>query len=1057
MIGSMRFHGAISALALSATLLLPGTPGAAQQSATDAGMDPSLFSSLTWRNVGPNRGGRSIAVAATPSRPLEYYFGATGGGVWKTTDAGNSWNPVGDGQFATSSAGAVAQCYADPDVVWVGFGEVQLRGNVIPGDGVYRSTDAGETWQHMGLASSTGQQMVGRVRIDPNDCNRVYVAVLGDPYGPNEERGVYRTTDGGTTWEQVLSRGNQAGAVDLVIDPSNPRTLYAGFWQVYRKEWKLDSGGPGSGLWKSTDGGDSWTELTRNPGLPTTMWGKVGVSVSGADPNRVYAIVEADQGGVFVSDDAGATWERVSEDRNLRQRAFYYTRLYADPVDRETVYVVNVQFWRSRDGGRTWSNIGVPHGDNHDLWIDPTNNQRMINSNDGGANVSWNGGETWTGQAYPTAQMYDVRVTNHFPYHICGGQQDNSTACVPMDGDGTYMYAPGGCETGPVTPHPGDVDLFYAACYGGSMSFMSRITGQNRAINVWPVNPMGNSAVDLRERFQWNHPITASHHDPRVVYVGSQHVWRSNNGGQSWTRISDDLTYAEPETLGPSGGDITRDQTSVEYYGTVWRITESPHAPGELWVGSDDGKLHITRDDGRSWIDITPPDLPKFSRVHEIDVSPHTPGKAYFAAVRYRSQDVAPYVYRTNDYGRSWTKIVNGVPEGHYVRTVREDLQRPGLLYAGTEMGVLVSFDDGAHWQSLQLNLPAVQVPGLVLKGDDVVISTHGRSYYVLDNVTPLRQAAAEVAAARAHLYPIPTAIRTLSRTTENYSRRKAFLPEIDYHLGQEADEVTLEILDARGELIRTFTARRGEARGGGGGGGGGFGGGGGNALSTDAGHHRFRWDMRYPGPRDFPGLIFWGANTQGPLAPPGRYQARLTAHGQTFTESFEIVKDPRLTTVTQADFDEQFRLSTEIAARVDDAHRAVLQIRGVREQVDDRLTKSDDDALAREAGTFREGISGVEEEVYQVRLEARQDPLNFPIKLNNQIAAIRGIVESADARPTDQSREAFTFLSGELDVQLNRLQVLFNDELGRLNDRLRSLGLDPITVPVLEENRITF
>lgn len=1055
MIGSMRSRGMLPVLAIGAVLLLPGSPTAAQQVQADAGMDPSLFSSLTWRNVGPNRGGRSIAVAATPSRPLEYYFGATGGGVWKTTDAGNSWNPVGDGQFATSSAGALDQCYANPDVVWVGFGEVQLRGNVIPGDGVYRSTDAGETWEHRGLASSTGQQMVGRVRIDPNDCNRVYVAVLGDPYGPNDERGVYRTTDGGATWERILHRGNQAGAVDLVLDPSNPRTLYAGFWQVYRKEWKLDSGGPGSGLWKSTDGGDTWTELTRNPGLPTTTWGKVGVSVSGADPNRVYAIVEADQGGVFVSNDAGATWERVSEDRNLRQRAFYYTRLYADPVDRETVYVVNVQFWRSRDGGRTWSNINVPHGDNHDLWIDPTNNQRMINSNDGGANVSWNGGQTWTGQAYPTAQMYDVRVTNHFPYHICGGQQDNSTACVPMDGDGTYMYAPGGCETGPVTPHPGDVDLFYAACYGGSMSFMSRITGQNRAINVWPVNPMGNSAVDLRERFQWNHPITASHHDPRVVYVGSQHVWRSNNGGQSWTRISDDLTYAEPETLGPSGGDITRDQTSVEYYGTVWRITESPHAAGELWVGSDDGKLHITRDDGRSWIDITPPDLPKFSRVHEIDVSPHTPGKAYFAAVRYRSQDVNPYVYRTNDYGRTWTKIVNGVPQGHYVRTVREDLVRPGLLYAGTEMGVLVSFDDGANWQSLQLNLPAVQVPGLVLKDDDVVISTHGRSYYVLDNVTPLRHAAAAVASARVHLYPVPTAIRTLSRVTENYSRRKAFLPEIDYYLGQEAEEVTLEILDARGELIRSFTARRGEARGGGGGGFGG--GGGGNALSTDAGHHRFRWDMRYPGPRDFPGLIFWGANTQGPLAPPGVYQARLTAHGQTFTESFEIVKDPRLTTVTQADFNEQFRLSTEIAARVDDAHRAVLQIRGVREQVDDRLTKSSDAALAREAGTFREGISGVEEEVYQVRLEARQDPLNFPIKLNNQIAAIRGIVESADARPTDQSREAFTFLSGELDVQLTRLQVLFTEELGRLNDRLRSLGLDPITVPVLEENRITF
>ncbi len=1057
----------LATLGWSAATLLPAllaTPASlpAQQPTATASVSPSLFGDLSWRNVGPNRGGRSIAVAGTPSRPLEYYFGATGGGVWKTVDAGNTWNPVGDGQFGTASAGALAQCYANPDVVWAGFGEVQFRGNVIPGDGVYRSTDGGKTWAHKGLGSSTGQQMVGRVRIDPSDCNRVYVAVFGDPFGPNEERGVYRTTDGGETWERVLFRSNQAGAVDLTIDPSNPRTLYAGFWQAYRKEWKLESGGPGSGLFKSTDGGTTWTELTKNPGLPTTLWGKVGVSVSGVDPNRVYAIIESDEGGVFSSDDAGATWTRVSTDRNVRQRAFYYTRIYADPVDKETVYVVNVQFWRSKDGGKTWTSISVPHGDNHDLWIDPANNQRMINSNDGGANVSWNGGTTWTGQEFPTAQMYDVRTTNHFPYHVCGGQQDNSTSCVPMDGDGSYMYAPGGCETGPVTPHPADVDLFYAACYGGSLSYMNRITGQNRAVNVWPVNPMGNSPGDLRERFQWNSPITASQHDTRVVYVASQHVWRSENGGQSWSRISGDLTHADPETLGPSGGDITRDQTSVEYYGTVWRIAESRHAKGELWVGSDDGKVHLTRDDGATWTDITPPALPKFSRVHEIDVSPHMPGKAYVAAVRYRSQDVAPYVFRTTDYGRTWTRITRGIPEGHYVRTVREDLVRPGLLYAGTEMGVMVSFDDGANWQSLQLNLPTVQVPGLVLKGDDIVIASHGRSYWILDNITPIRQAASTLASAKAHLYRPATAVRTLSRPSEPYNRRRSFLPEIDYYLGEAADTVTLEILDAQGTVIRTFagsksdsTARRGQGGGGGGGGFGGFGGGR-SRVSVTAGHHRFTWDMRYPGPRDFPGLIFWAANTQGPLAPPGRYQARLTAHGQTFTEPFEIVKDPRLTNITQADFEEQFRLSNQISSRVDDAHAAVIQIREVRKQVDDRLTRSDDATLARQASSLKEGIAGVEGEVYQVRLEARQDPLNFPIKLNNQIAALRGVVESADFRPTDQAREAFEFLSEALEGQLTQLRVIFNEELGKLNDRLRALGLEPITVPERVEPKIT-
>jgi photosystem II stability/assembly factor-like uncharacterized protein len=1056
MTGPTRLRSRAAALAMGAALLLAPPPLAAQSTGTAAAVDPSLFSGLSWRNVGPNRGGRSIAVAGTPARPLEYYFGATGGGVWKTVDGGTTWNPVGDGQFATSSAGALAQCYADPDVVWAGFGEVQFRGNIIPGDGVYRSTDAGLTWTHMGLASSTGQQMVARIRIDPADCSRVYVAVLGDPFGPNEERGIYRTTDGGATWRKVLHRSNEAGAVDLVIDPSNPRTLFAGTWQVYRKPWLMNSGGPGSGLFRSYDGGDTWTELTRRPGLPAGLWGKVGVSVSGADRNRVYAIIEHEEGGVFVSDDRGESWQRVSDDRNLRQRAFYYTRIYADPQDRETVYVVNVQFWRSRDGGKTWSAIGVPHGDNHDLWIDPTNNQRMINSNDGGANVSWNAGRTWTGQEYPTAQMYDVRVTNHFPYHVCGGQQDNSTACVPMDGDGTFLYAPGGCETGPVTPHPADVNLFYSACYGGTMTLMSHITGQNRAITVWPVNPMGHSAGDLRERFQWNHPITASQHDTRVVYVGSQHVWRSDNGGQSWTRISDDLTYADPGTLGPSGGDITRDQTSVEYYGTIWRIAESPHAAGELWTGSDDGRLHITRDDGRTWTEITPPDLPKFSRIHEIDLSPHQPGKAYFAAVRYRMQDVAPYVYRTTDYGRTWTKIVNGIPHGHYVRSVREDLKRPGLLYAGTEVGVMVSFDDGANWQSLSLNLPAVQVPGLVLKDDDVVIATHGRSYYVLDNVEPLRQAAARLAAADLHLYRPATAVRTLSRPVFNYSRTRNFLPEIDYYLGRTADSVRIEILDAAGQPVRTYRASGDPpaAAPGGGGGGGGF------AAARPGltkGHHRFRWDMRYAGPRDFPGLIMWAANTQGPLAPPGRYQVRVTANGQTRTESFEIVKDPRLTDVTQADFEAQFQLSRQIAARVDDAHRAVLQIRDVRGQVDDRLGRSSDAALAMEAGRFKDGIAGVEGEVYQVRMQARQDPLNYPIKLNNQIAALRGVVESADARPTDQSVEAFRFLSSELDVQLTRLQILFTEDLARLNERLRSLGLEPVTVPPMTDRPVTF
>ena len=1042
--------------ALGAALLAIDTPSLVAQSAPT--VPAATFGSLRWRNVGPNRGGRSIAVTGTVARPLEYFFGATGGGVWKTTDGGTTWNPIGDGQIATSSVGAIAQCEANPDIVYAGMGEVQFRGNVIPGDGVYKSTDGGRTWKHLGLDSKTGQQMIGRVRIDPANCDRVFVAALGDPYGPNEERGVYRTTNGGTSWERVLFRNNKTGAVDLFLDPSNANTIYAGLWEAYRKEWMLSSGGPGSGLFKSTDGGTTWTELTKNPGMPSGMWGKVGVSVSGADPNRVYAIIENDKGGVFVSDDAGATWSQVSDSRNLRQRAFYYTRIVADPKDKDLVYVLNVGFNRSRDGGKTWQTINVPHGDNHDLWIARDNSMRMIQSNDGGANVSWNGGQSWTGQAYPTSQMYDVRLTNHFPYHICGGQQDNSTACVPMDGDGSWFYAPGGCETGPVEPHPTDINLFYAACYGGSMSYTSLLTDQQRAINVWPVNPMGNSAIDIKERFQWNHPITASKHDPRVVYVGSQHVWRSENGGESWKRISGDLTYADPATLGPSGGDITRDQTSVEYYGTVWRITESSHARGELWVGSDDGKIHLTRNEGESWTDITPRELPKFSRVHEVDVSVHTPGKAYIAAVRYRSQDIKPYVFRTTDYGRTWTKITNGIPDGHYVRSIREDLKRPGLLYAGTERGMMVSFDDGLNWQSLQLNLPVTQVAGIALRDDDLVIATHGRSYYVLDNITPLRQVSGELAQKSAVLYKPSRFVRTLSRPTGTYNRTRQFIPEFDYYLARNADTVKLEILDAQGRVIRSYTGAAQAAAAADAPAGGRRGVFGSASLPVTAGHHRFRWDMRYPGPRDFPGLIMWAANTQGPLAPPGNYQVRFTALGETYTEPFTIVADPRLTTVTQADFEAQFKLSSQVAARVDDAHRAVLQVRDVRSQVDDRLGKAANNRqLATEANRFKERIAAVEGEVYQVRMQASQDPLNYPIKLNNQLAALRGVIESADARPTQQSGEAFTVLSDLLEVQLTTLQKLFDEDLKKLNDRLRSLGLDPIVVPALTGTNVMF
>ncbi|HEX2092665.1 MAG TPA: hypothetical protein VHG28_09700, partial [Longimicrobiaceae bacterium] len=749
------------ALALAAGL----APGAGAQvernlPRPEEAFDTALYGTMKWRNIGPARGGRSIGAAGSSSRPLEYYFGATGGGLWKTTDGGTTWKPVTDGQLGSSSVGAVEVCQSNPDVVYIGTGEVQLRGNILPGDGVYKSTDAGKTWRHVGFRESRN---IARVRVHPTNCDLVYVAAFGPYGGPSPERGIYRSSDGGATWSRVLHRDERTGGVDLSIDPRNPGTLYAALWEAWRVPWGMSSGGPGSGLFKSTDGGTTWTELTRNPGMPQNQFiGKIGVSVSGADSNRVFAIVEADSGGVFRSDDGGATWTRTNTERKLRQRAFYYTRIYADPRDREQVYVLNVGFWRSNDGGKTFPRqIRVPHGDNHDLWIDPANPRRMIEANDGGANVSWNGGESWTEQDYATAQIYRAATTAHEPYFVCGGQQDNTTVCVPSRGwghlaargSGSYFFAVGGCESGYVAPHPTNTDIYYAGCYGGSLERYDHSTGQERAVNVWPENPMGQSAADIRERVQWTFPIVFSPHDPNILYTASQHVWRSTSEGQSWERISPDLTRHDPRTLGPSGGPITRDQTGVETFATVFTLAPSRRERGVIWAGSDDGLVHVSRDDGRSWQNVTPEGLPEFTKITTVEDSPHRPGTAYLTGHRFLLEDFAPYVYRTEDYGRTWTRITTGLPADEVARSIREDLKRPGLLYLGTERGVWVSWNAGGTWQRLQLNLPTVQVSDLVAEENDLVIATHGRSFWVLDDLTPLRQFTDEILEKEAHLF----------------------------------------------------------------------------------------------------------------------------------------------------------------------------------------------------------------------------------------------------------------------------------------------------------------
>ena len=1017
----------------------------AQQQATHT-IDPSIYAGMTWRSIGPDRGGRSIAVAGSAARPNEYFFGAVGGGVWKSDDFGNTWTPVTDKFLRTSSVGALAVAPSNPDVVYAGMGESCFRGNILQGDGIYKSADAGKTWEHVGLENT---ETVSKIRVHPTNPDLVYAAVLGHAYGPNAERGVFRSKDGGKTWERVLFRDEQSGAIDLSIDTKNPDVLYAALWQVYRTPHSMESGGPGSGLFKSTDGGTTWSEITKNPGLPTGLWGKVGVSVSGADPNRVYAIIENEAaGGVYISDDAGATWKVGDQDRKLRQRAFYYTHITADPLIKDRVYVLNVQFWRSDDGGKTFpTQIRPPHGDNHDLWIAPNDSNRMVQGNDGGGNVSVNAGRTWTGQGYPTAQFYNVFLTKHVPYHVCGAQQDNSTACVGSEtqsgaGEGSLppiFYSPGGGESGYIASDPNDPDVFYAGSYGGLMTRLDRSTDQRRVVTVYPSNPMGHSSQDIKERFQWTYPIVFSPVNPKVLYTSSQHVFRTLNGGQSWEKISPDLTRADPSTMGPSGGPITKDQTGVETYATVFTIAPSHQDENTIWTGSDDGYVHITRDGGKNWTKATPPDLPDFARISLIEASPHANGVAYLVANRYQRADRKPYVYKTADYGKTWTKIINGLPNNDFPRAIREDIKRKGLLFLGMENGIYISFDDGANWQSLRLNLPVTPVHGIAVNDRDLVIGTHGRAFYVLDDIGVLRQATPQLTTSTLHIFEPNTPLRGLDEDV-------AF----DYFLGSDADEVKVEILDGGGKVLRSFTGtpkdKEPEP-----GDGGGFFGFRPPRVGVKKGMNRFSWDMRQEGAVVFPGMIMWAAQPQrGPSSPPGNYAVRISAGGQTQTRNFSIGLDPRLKEqgITEADLHEQYKLSVQVRDAVSAANNAVVQIRSIRQQVEDRIAKVPERRRAEIralADQMMKPLTAVEEEVYQVRNQSSQDPLNYPIKLNNKIAALAGVIESAESKPTDQSYEVFKELNAALDKLLAQRDDVLKRELQRVNAAIKREKLAPI------------
>ncbi len=1024
---------ALAGVALALSLCVFCEEGYAQD-----GEDPfvQLYSDMTYRCIGPFRGGRSAAVTGVPGAPNTFYFGGTGGGVWKSENGGVSWENISDGFFG-GSIGAVAVSQWDKNIIYAGGGEKTVRGNVSHGYGMWKSIDAGKTWNFVGLKDS---RHIPRIRIHPRDPDMVYVAALGHLFGPNQERGVFRSDDGGDSWERVLFVDDKTGCVDLVMDPTNPRVLFAAMWQVKRTPYSLESGGPGSSLWKSTDGGSTWRDISRKNGLPDGTLGIIGVTVSPVNPERIWAIVEAKDGGVFRSEDGGETWRRINSDRNLRQRAWYYTRIYADTQDEDRVYVLNVQFWRSTDGGRTYESLGTPHGDHHDLWIAPEDPNRMIIGDDGGAQVTYDGGESWSSMMnQPTAQFYRVTTDTHFPYRIYGAQQDNSTVRIYHRTSGGAITeddweSTAGGESGWLAIDPKDPEIVYGGSYGGYLQRLNHRTGESRNINAWPDNPMGHGAIDYKYRFQWNFPILFSRYDETMLYTAANVLFVSANEGQSWRIISPDLTRADSSKLGSSGGPITKDNTSVEYYATIFTVAESAHERGVIWTGSDDGLLHVTRDGGETWQNVTPPEkiMPEWIQINCIEPHPFEPGGVYVAATMYKSDDFAPYLYKTDDYGKSWRKIVNGIDAEHFTRAIRADRHRRGLLYAGTESGMYISFDDGERWLPFQLNLPVVPVTDLALKDKHLIVATQGRSFWVFDYTHLLHQLDPSLLEQRCHLFaPEPT--YRLGGGYGGGGSRAGANPlsgvVLHYYLDgtQDSTSAALKIHDSSGAQIHCYLGRSEDRSG---------------QLPMKRGVNVVNWNMRYPDAETFPGMILWSGNTRGPLAAPGDYSARLVVGDDSTAVPFTIVKDPRSES-SDAELRAQFDFLIEVRDKLTETHRAIRLIRALRTQINavgDRLQEGEGEKDIRsKSDALLERLSTIERALYQTKNQSRQDPLNYPIRLNNKLAALAGVVASGNYRPTDQAVAVKEELTEQIDVHLQQLYAILEKEVPELNELMHA------------------
>jgi photosystem II stability/assembly factor-like uncharacterized protein len=1043
---------ALLILALAGTVSAASSPSPSASPTATPQIDPKLFSGMQWRQVGPFRGGRALTIEGVVGEPNVYYFGAVAGGVWKTTDGGANWIPLFDKQDI-SSIGAIAVSQSDHNVVYAGTGEAAIRGNVTYGTGVYKSIDAGKTWKNVGLKDT---RQIGALIVDPRNSDVALVAALGHAFGPNQERGIFRTSDGGKTWTKVLGKDENTGGIDVVFDPHNPNIVFASLWQARRQPWFFSSGGPGSGLYRSEDNGVTWKQLTGN-GIPEGILGKIGISVSGADSNRVYAIIEAKEGGIYRSEDAGQNWTRINDDGRFRQRAWYFSKIYADPKSPDTVYVLNTGAFRSVDGGKTFTLLPARHGDHHGLWIDPTDPKRVANANDGGVAVSIDGGKTWSTQNnQPTAQFYHVAVDNAFPYHIYGAQQDNSNVCIASRTDSGVIeprdwFPAGGGECGFVVPDPRDWHIIYSNNEGYAVRY-DKAKEEVQDISVWPADRSGHGADDVKYRFQWVSPLMLSPHNPDVIYTAAESVFKSSDQGKSWQQISQDLTRNDKSKQKPSGGPLTLDITSVEYYDTVFALAESPVKEGTLWAGTDDGRVHVTTDGGQTWTNVSGK-IPEWSTVSVIDASPHDANTAYVAVDRHRLDDFKPYIYKSADLGKTWAQIVNGIPEGAYVHAVREDPKRKGLLYAGTEIGVYVSFDDGAHWQPLQLNLPVSPIHDLVIKDDDLVVATHGRSFWILDNLTPLRQVTAQSNQADATLYQPQTGLRLHYATEFDKRQPVGDNPPpgamIDYYFKTAPkDEVTLDILDSQGKVVRHLSSKeekkaeqppewpdRQERI---------------KTIPAKEGMNRFPWDLRYNDPVQTPGAFYAGDGPKGPLALPGDYQLRLTVAGKTQTAPLKLVIDPR-TKDHEAELPNQFALSTQVNDRISELHTAINEIREIKTQIKNLHTRFDQDprlkATLQAADDADKKMSAVEEKLIQVHSKSSEGTLAFPSMLNEEFDTFSHDIDSGDREPTKPQLDVFADLSKRLDEQLQKWSQIKTDDVAKLNAMFKQVELPALLI----------